>query len=238
MLAKALQVIVAKFILLICVSAACAADRIDGYEIKKQARNVLSLDGIPLELVVSDKRTFFPCSDPLIYSPRLNNDWSAVEVHCPSEKWSTVLRNNKTAALEKYDDALEGSSKTKIIVMKKNISKGVVITAEHLAYSSDFTEGLSGSFTDFEDIIGRKAKFNLARGTILKARQLAIGYPVEKGKAVLLVADNKRVSISVNAIALEDGQIGDIIKVQNIASGRTLHAIIKGEKKVSPLANM
>jgi flagella basal body P-ring formation protein FlgA len=53
-----------------------------------------------------------------------------------------------------------------------------------------------------------------------------------------LIADNKRVSISVNAIALEDGQIGDIIKVQNIASGRTLHAIIKGEKKVSPLANM
>lgn len=238
MLAKALQAIVAKFILLICVSAACAADRIDGYEIKKQARNILSLDGIPLELVVSDKRTFFPCSDPLIYSPRLNNDWSAVEVHCPSEGWSTVLRNNKTAALEKYDNELEGPSKTKIIVMKKNITKGVVITAEHLEYSSDFTEGLSGSFTDLEDVIGRKAKFNLARGTILKARQLAIGYPVEKGKAVLLIADNKRVSIRVNAIALEDGQIGDIIKVQNIASGRTLHAIIKGEKKVSPLANM
>ena len=231
MLAKALQVIVAKFILLICVSAACAADRIDGYEIKKQARNVLSLDGIPLELVVSDKRTFFPCSDPLIYSPRLNNDWSAVEVRCPSEKWSTVLRNNKTAALGKYDDELEGPSKTKIIVMKKNITKGVVITAEHLEYSSDLTEGLSGSFTDFEDVIGRKAKFSLARGAILKARQLAISYPIEKGKAVLLVADSKQVSISVNAIALEDGQIGDIIKVRNIVSGRTLHAIIKDEKK-------
>ena len=86
MLAKALQIIVAKFILWICVSAACASDRIDGYEIKKQARNVVSLDGIPLELVVSDKRTFFPCSDPLMYSPRLNNDWSAVEVYCPSEE--------------------------------------------------------------------------------------------------------------------------------------------------------
>ena len=238
MLAKALQIIAAKFILWICFSAACAADRIDGYEIKKQARNVVSLDGIPLELVVSDKRTFFPCSDPLMYSPRLNNDWSAIEVHCPSEKWSTVLRNNQAVAVKNDDNELERPSRTKIIVIKKNISKGVVITAEHLEYSSDFTEGLLGSFTEFEEVIGKKAKFSLGRGTILKARQLSIGYPVEKGKAVLLVADNKRVSISVNAVALEDGQIGDTIKVKNIASGRTLHAIIKSEKKVSPLANM
>jgi flagella basal body P-ring formation protein FlgA len=237
-LAKALQIIAAKFILWICFSAACAADRIDGYEIKKQARNVVSLDGIPLELVVSDKRTFFPCSDPLMYSPRLNNDWSAIEVKCPSEKWSTVLRNKQTATVEIYDNEVEGAKNTKIIVMKKNISKGVVLTAEHIEYSSNFVDGIAGSFSDFEDVIGRKAKFSLARGAILKARQLAISYPIEKGKAVLLVADSKQVSISVNAIALEDGQIGDIIKVRNIVSGRTLHAIIKDEKKVSPLTNM
>ena len=238
MLAKALKLTAVQIIFWICGSAAVAADRIDGFEIKKQARSISGLDGNPLDLVVSDKRTFFPCSDPLMYSPRLNNDWSAIEVHCPSEKWSTVLRNKQTATVETYDNEVEGATNTKIIVLKKNISKGVVLTVEHLEYSSNFVEGIAGSFSDFEDVIGRKAKFSLARGAILKARQLAISYPVEKGKAVLLVADNKRVSISVNAIALEDGQIGDIIKVRNLASGRILHAIIEGEKKVSPLTNM
>jgi flagella basal body P-ring formation protein FlgA len=88
------------------------------------------------------------------------------------------------------------------------------------------------------EIIGRKAKFNLARGAVIKTRQLEIVYPVEKGKAVLVVANNSRLSITVNAIALEAGQLGDMIKVKNSTSGRILNAIVTGEKKVSPLTNM
>jgi flagella basal body P-ring formation protein FlgA len=63
-------------------------------------------------------------------------------------------------------------------------------------------------------------------------------YPVEKGKAVLVVAHNSRLSITVNAIALEAGQVGDMIKVKNSTSGKVLNAIVIGEKKVSPLTNI
>ena len=63
-------------------------------------------------------------------------------------------------------------------------------------------------------------------------------YPVEKGKAVIVIADNSRVSITVNAIALERGQIGDMVRVKNATSGKVLNAIVLGEKKVAPLTNM
>ena len=215
-----------------------AAERINGLEIKTQARSVVTSSGTPLDLMVSDKRTFFKCAEPLTFSPRMENDWSTVEVNCASENWSTVLRNNRTFQIEEELEQPFDPLKSKTVVVKKNITKGEVITEDHLTYSFQISDDLPGGFTTMSEIIGRKAKFNLARGAVIKTRQLEIVYPVEKGKAVLVVANNSRLSITVNAIALEAGQLGDMIKVKNSTSGKILNAIVTGEKKVSPLTNM
>ena len=215
-----------------------ASERVNGFEIKMQAKSVVTGNGTPLELMVSDRRTFFKCAEPLTFSPRIENDWSTVEVNCASENWSTVLRNNRTFQIEEELEQPFDPLKSKTVVVKKNITQGEVITEDHLTYSFQISDDLPGGFTTMSDIIGRKAKFNLARGAVIKTRQLEIVYPVEKGKAVLVVANNSRLSITVNAIALEAGQLGDMIKVKNSTSGKILNAIVTGEKKVSPLTNM
>ena len=168
----------------------------------------------------------------------MENDWSTVEVNCVSGNWSTVFRNNQPFQIEEGFENTFDPLKSKTVVVKKNITKGEVITEDHLTYSFQISDDLPGGFTTMSEIIGRKAKFNLARGAVIKTRQLEIVYPVEKGKAVLVVANNSRLSITVNAIALEAGQLGDMIKVKNSTSGRILNAIVTGEKKVSPLTNM
>ena len=215
-----------------------ASERVNGFEIKMQAKSVVTGNGTPLELMVSDRRTFFKCAEPLTFSPRIENDWSTVEVNCASENWSTVLRNNRTFQIEEEFEQPFDPLKSKTVVVKKNITQGEVITEDHLTYSFQISDDLPGGFTTMSEIIGRKAKFNLARGAVIKTRQLEIVYPVEKGKAVLVVANNSRLSITVNAIALEAGQLGDMIKVKNSTSGKILNAIVTGEKKVSPLTNM
>ena len=215
-----------------------ASERINGFEIKTQAKSVVTSSGTPLDLMVSDRRTFFKCAEPLTFSPRMENDWSTVEVNCASKNWSTVLRNNRTFQIEEELEQPFDPLKSKTVVVKKNITKGEVITEDHLTFSFKISDDLPGGFTTMSEIIGRKAKFNLARGAVIKTRQLEIVYPVEKGKAVLVVANNSRLSITVNAIALEAGQLGDMIKVKNSRSGKILNAIVTGEKKVSPLTNM
>jgi len=213
-----------------------AETRITGSDIKSQALNMLTDDGAQLELLVSDRRTFFPCSTPLNFTPRIQNDWSSVEITCESEPWSTVLRS--TAAQRKNELSVENISIHKpVVVIVKNISKGEVLNSNHLAYEYP-SVSLPGSFTDIENVIGRKAKFNLARGATLKIRQLEINYAVEKGKYVLLTSSNENVSVTVGAIALEQGQIGDIVKVRNERSGTILNVLVTGEKKVSPITNM
>ena len=220
------------------LSTVQASERINGFEIKMQAKSVVTSSGTPLELMVSDRRTFFKCAEPLTFSPRMENDWSTVKVNCASENWSTILRNNRTFQIEEELEQPFDPLKSKTVVVKKNITKGEVITEGHLTYSFQISDDLPGGFTTMSEIIGRKAKFNLARGAVIKTRQLEIVYPVEKGKAVLVVANNSRLSITVNAIALEAGQLGEMIKVKNSTSGRILNAIVTGEKKVSPLTNM
>lgn len=220
------------------LSTVQASERINGFEIKMQAKSVVTSSGMPLDLMVSDRRTFFKCAEPLTFSPRMENDWSTVEVNCVSGNWSTVFRNNQPFQIEEGFENTFDPLKSKTVVVRKNITKGEVITEDHLTYSFQISDDLPGGFTTMSEIIGRKAKFNLARGAVIKTRQLEIVYPVEKGKAVLVVANNSRLSITVNAIALEAGQLGDMIKVKNSTSGRILNAIVTGEKKVSPLTNM
>ena len=220
------------------LSTVQASERINGFEIKMQAKSVVTSSGTPLDLMVSDRRTFFKCAEPLTFSPRMENDWSTVEVNCVSGNGSTVFRNNQPFQIEEGFENTFDPLKSKTVVVKKNITKGEVITEDHLTYSFQISDDLPGGFTTMSEIIGRKAKFNLARGAVIKTRQLEIVYPVEKGKAVLVVANNSRLSITVNAIALEAGQLGDMIKVKNSTSGRILNAIVTGEKKVSPLTNM
>ena len=213
-----------------------AETRITGSDIKEQAINVITDDGSQLELLVSDRRSFFPCSKPLDFTPRIQNDWSSVQITCSSEEWTTVLRS--AATKQKNEPSGESNSiNNPVVVVVTNISKGEVLNATHLAYENTAAR-LTGSFTEIENVIGRKAKFNLARGAILKIRQLEINYAVEKGKYVLLTSRNENVSVTVGAIALEQGQIGDIIKVKNERSGKLLNVVVTSEKKVSPLTNM
>jgi flagella basal body P-ring formation protein FlgA len=220
------------------LNAVQASERITGFDIKAQAKSVVTSYGTSLDLMVSDKRTFFKCGEPLTFSPRMENDWSTVEVNCVSENWSTVLRNNQTFQIEEEFENTFDPLKSKTVVVRKNITKGEVLTEDHLSYSYQISDDLPGGFTSMSEVIGRKAKFNLARGAVIKTRQLEIVYPVEEGKAVLVVADNSRLSITVNAIALEAGQLGDMVRVKNSTSGKILNAIVTGEKKVSPLTNM
>ena len=82
------------FILNIFVSfPTLASDRVTVAHIKEQAAKYFSEQGLNLSLLVSDKRSFFPCSVPLSFDQRHENDWSTVLVRCNQENWETFIRS-------------------------------------------------------------------------------------------------------------------------------------------------
>ena len=106
------------------LSTVQASERINGFEIKMQAKSVVTSSGTPLDLMVSDRRTFFKCAEPLTFSPRMENDWSTVEVNCVSGNWSTVFRNNQPFQIEEGFENTFDPLKSKTVVVRKNITKG------------------------------------------------------------------------------------------------------------------
>ena len=219
----------------VCLSA---SELINGKIIKQQAQHYFNDHKLGLSLVVSDKRTFFPCSSSLEFSQRSRNNWSTVVVTCPTENWSTLVRSRQSTIKifdENHNVIFEP---LKIVTLAKNISKGQIISADDLILLDRPETKFHGAFKQSEEVIGRKAKVSLASGTVVKARHLETVYLVNKQDTVLVVAQNKKLSITTSAIALEEGQLGDMINVENVNSGKMLKAIITGRKKVSPITNM
>ena len=219
-------------------SASLASDRLTGQHIKEQATKYFLQQGLKLSLLVSDKRTFFPCSVPLDFRQRHDNDWSTVQVSCSSENWETFIRSASPPAKINLKKGLADFEELKVAVLKKNISKGQVISEEYLQFEVRPERQIHGAYYDIFEVLGRKAKNNIAVGTILKARHLDTAYSVDKNDSVLVIASNKAITITTSAIALENGQIGDMIPVKSMKSEKIFKVIITGKKKVAPITNM
>jgi len=217
---------------------ALASDRVTGADIKEQAARYFSEQGLNFNLLVSDKRAFFHCSVPLNFDQRHANDWSTVSVRCNHENWETYIRTaTSSSKIVSTGNSIDNDS-PKVAVLTKNISKGQVISEEYLRFEGRPEGQIHGAYNHISDVLGRKVKSNIAAGTILKARHLDTVYSVNKNDGVLVVAANKAITITTSAIALENGQVGDMIPVKNIKSDKIFKVIITGKKKVAPITNM
>ena len=219
-------------------SATMASDRLNGQHIKEQAAKYFLQQGLNLSLMISDKRSFFPCSGPLKFAQKYQNDWSTVLVRCSQENWETFIRSARPLSKTNLRRGQVEFDRLKVAVLKKNISKGLVISEEYIRFEVRPERQIHGAYNDIVEVLGRKATSNIAAGTILKARHLDTIYSVDKNDSVLVIAGNKAITISTSAIALEYGQIGDMIKVKNLNSEKIFKVIITGKKKVAPITNM
>ena len=215
-----------------------ASDRLNGLDIKAQSFKYFTEQGLNITLLVSDKRAFFPCSVPLDFSPKYNNDWSTVLVRCDRENWEAFIRSVGSSSKNALSKVAADQPRTVVAILNKNISKGQVISEDFVKFEIRPERQIHGAYNDISEVLGRKTKNNIAAGTILKARHLDTVYSVDKNDSVLVVAASKTITITTLAIALENGQIGDMIPVRNVKSEKIFKVIITGEKKVAPITNM
>ena len=215
-----------------------AGDILYGKDIKYQASKFFKEIGITGEILTSDRRAFFSCTEDLEFSPHVQNDWRTVRAKCKSQNWQSILRTTAVAPNDTFEKKQGGSSLSQVVSIVSNMSKGQIIGEENLALVSMPNQKVFEGFTRIEDLVGRKVTNNLAKGTILKPRHVKFRLNVNKNDTVLVILGNNKLSITTYGIALASGQKGDLITVENIKSKKTFKAIVLDEKKVTPLANM
>ena len=210
-----------------------------GSDLKAAAADYLAEQGIFNTILVSEKRAYFPCAEKIYTTPKKPNDWNTIKVACGSPaSWSISLRTQKVAHSggDTHDTATENS--VKIAFTRRNIPKGKVIQSDDLVMKWANSRSSHGAFITIENIVGHKAKRNMARDTIIKAQHILANNAVNKSDTILIVSGSAGLTIVTYGEALSDGKVGDMVLVKNLSSNKKFKAIVTAEKKVSPITNI
>ena len=120
-----------------------------------------------------------------------------------------------------------------VVALARSVSRNDMIAADDLLMVAISERNALGAFFDPADVIGRRVKIGVGVNQPLMARHLHPDYLVEEGNEVLISSYAGGISVDMVGYALDNGQFGEWIGVENASSGKRVHAKITGEKKVT-----
>jgi len=125
-----------------------------------------------------------------------------------------------------------------VVALRRSLRKGAVLTAEDIVMIPAPQKVATGLFSNAEDVIGRTLTQTLGEGRALHARHLDYDWLVRAGNPVMIVNAIGGFEIITAGKAVGNGQLGDIIEVQNVSSGDIIQGVVEAAEKIRPVANM
>jgi len=120
-----------------------------------------------------------------------------------------------------------------LLVAAERLDRHETISAAALRVEKrEITNLADAYFTDPAEIAGKRATRVLAPGTILKASEVEMIPLVDRGAGVTVSVVLNTVTVTSKAKALEDGDLGELIKVQDITTGKRLVGTVVGKGQV------
>jgi flagellar basal body P-ring formation protein FlgA len=107
------------------------------------------------------------------------------------------------------------------------ISAGEIIAADDLEWQPVHLARLSGnSLTDAQQLVGHMAKRPLKAGQVLRQSDIAVAPVVKKNDLIRVVVNTGQMTLSVQGKAMQDGALGQTIRVVNVNSNRQLSGTV------------
>ena len=239
------------------------AASLTGEEVTVLITERLGAENLEAKPIISANRTFPDCADKVDILPMFGG-WHTVHVACSTPKgWRFAIRTNLgtpvgggkgradarqnksafdsasisgliTSTADKTSDG--SASGLKVLALNRSVTKGDIVTTDDVTIVEVAERNAIGAFPVGNDIVGRRFKSSLTAGRPVRARHLQPDYLVTKDAEVIITSKAGAISVDVVGIALENGQFGEWIKVQNESSGESVFARIISEKKVSVIA--
>ncbi len=121
----------------------------------------------------------------------------------------------------------------KVLVAARTLQKGSILVDADIKLAVHDTAGLSyGYFEDERIGVGMKIKRRALAGAVLTPSMLKKPQVVSRGQKVAIMAQSGRMEVRMMGKALDNGAIGDRIKVMNIKSRQKLEGIIISSAEV------
>ena len=205
-----------------------------GSEVRKIIIEYLNQKNIVSDPIIKGNRSFKNCDHDLKIK-EIFNDYKTVLVSCQKPlKWSLTVRTNanvKQRSLSKLDNS-NNLNKIKLITLKNNLKKGEVIQEIDLQLEYKSKSVGKGFFENFDRLVGREINQNLSKGQVIKTRHLKENFMVSEGQSVIIFSNLYGINVRMEGNALENGHFNELIKVENVSSGKIIQGKIINEKKI------
>jgi flagella basal body P-ring formation protein FlgA len=110
-----------------------------------------------------------------------------------------------------------------VLVVDERLSRHEIVTGDALRTElREVTNLTDAYFTDAAEAEGKRARRVISPGRILKASDVERVPLVDRGAGVTVAVVLGSVTVTSKARALEDGEMGEIIKVQDLTTGKRL----------------
>ena len=85
---------------------------------------------------------------------------------------------------------------------------------------------------ELEDVVGKSAKLTIAENKVINSKLITLPMAVERGNRVKVFVRSGALEVSTIGTALENGVIGESIKVKNVDSNKVIQAEVLDSQTV------
>ena len=220
---------------------------ITGKDISKKVSDWLVSEGIDGKPVFSNSSVYKDCNNNLEIK-KIYNNYRTVKVYCSDKQgYQLLIRvkilNKKTIEKTSKDTIVKPKKihKNKIVKIKKNrtykilrlkqsLEKNDIIGLEDIELVEVSNSSQKSFFSYKKELVGRKVKKNLKMGQLLHPRHLYEKFEIYNGDVISIVSNIGNAQVTVSGEAQGSGNLGDLIKVKNLRSGKTIKGYIKKDK--------
>ncbi len=235
------KIIIKNFLLVILISILNKqAIAITGEEISTKVSQWLTkkgIEGIP----VFSKKSFYKDCNNEIEIKKIFQNYKTLKVSCLDKNGFKIImrvqtskndENKKITKLSKVSKTSIKNKLLKIVKLKKSLEKNDIIELDDLETVLVEKKHQTSFFSTKQELVGRKLKTNLKMGQKLHPRHLFQSFDINNGDVILIVSNLGNVSVTVSGEAQDSGNLGDLIKVKNLKSGKIIKGYIKKDKKI------
>ena len=112
-----------------------------------------------------------------------------------------------------------------VVASNSVIDRGATINASALQQQeTDIAKTIRGFYHRIDQVAGMSAKRRIRPNQILSPDLIDQPQLVKRGEKVQIIANHDGIKAAMAGEALEKGGVGDVIRVKNMSSGKTIEA--------------
>ena len=220
------------FFIIFSVSNLTFANSISGLELKKIVNKWLLEKGSVANVDFLEEIKYPKCDENKFFINDISGKFNLIKISCVSpHPWSMITRNKLEKKKLKNDNREKKGSL--VFALNKPKKNGEIINEVDLIQIYKKISNINGLISNKEDLIGKKLSKSVSANRALFFSSLEKDWVIEKDSLILIENRINSVTIKTEGIALQNGGLGEKIRVKNLKSGKILHGFVKNRKKVS-----